>query len=79
MKVLLNVFSSMCIGSRPYCPQLNPVENVWEEIREKHFTNLVFSSMNAVEDQLSKALLDLENHPETAKSISSFSWIVTSI
>ena len=24
----------------PYCPQLNPVEHVWDEIREKFFPNL---------------------------------------
>jgi transposase len=61
----------------PYSPQLNPVENLWEEIREKHFTNLVFDSMNAVEIQLIQALLDLETHPALVRSISSFSWIIT--
>jgi transposase len=63
----------------PYCPQLNPVENLWEEIREKHFTNLAFDSMDAVEAQLIQALLYLEDHPTTVQSISSFSWIVTSL
>ena len=28
----------------PYCPELNPTEHVWDEIREKFFTNLVFDS-----------------------------------
>ena len=32
----------------PYSPQLNPAENVWHEMREKWFGNLVFSSLDAV-------------------------------
>jgi len=31
-----------------YSPEVNPVEHVWEEIREKHFYNRVFNSMEAV-------------------------------
>jgi transposase len=45
----------------PYSPQCNPVENIWDEIREKWSPNLVFKNMRAVEDTLEKALLTLEN------------------
>ena len=34
----------------PYSPQLNPVEHIWDEIREKWFANEVFNSLDAVED-----------------------------
>jgi transposase len=34
----------------PYAPALNPVENLWDELREKHFHNRVFASLNALED-----------------------------
>ncbi len=28
----------------PYSPQLNPVENIWDDRREKFFANIVFES-----------------------------------
>jgi transposase len=45
----------------PYSPQLNPVEYIWDEIREKWFANEVFNSLHAVEDRLVEALVALEN------------------
>src|SRR5947199_5806339 len=35
-----------------YSPELNPVEHIWEEIREKAFSNRVFPSLDALCDQL---------------------------
>ncbi|BBJ23996.1 hypothetical protein W01_19230 [Candidatus Nitrotoga sp. AM1P] len=32
----------------PYAPELNPVEHVWDELREKHFHNRVFDSLDAL-------------------------------
>ena len=61
----------------PYCPELNPTENMWDEIREKFFPNLFFDSLDAVEDKLSEACLHYERHPEIVKSIVSFPWIET--
>lgn len=63
----------------PYSPQLNPVEHLWDEIREKYFTNVVFDSIDAVEDRLMEALIFMNNHPETVKSFSGFKWIITSL
>lgn len=34
-----------------YSPQLMPVEHIWEEIREKHFYNHLFPSLDKVEDE----------------------------
>jgi transposase len=44
----------------PWSPPLNPVEHVWDEVREKWFGNRVFDSMDAVEEQLITALQILE-------------------
>lgn len=60
----------------PYSPELNPAEQVGEEIREKWFPNRVFHSLEAVEDPLAEAALDLENHPGLVASIAGFDWIV---
>ncbi len=63
----------------PYCPQLNPVESIWEEIREKFFPNLVFADMDALEEKLVEALLWLENNFQKVQSIVGFDWIVNQL
>jgi hypothetical protein len=63
----------------PYSPELNPVENIWEELREKHFHNRVFSSLDAVEEQLFHGLTRLESNPETTRSIVAWTWIINAI
>lgn len=63
----------------PYSPQLNPTEHLWEEIREKWFPNKVFRSLEAVEDQLVDALVELENSPDRVRSLTCFDWIESSI
>jgi riboflavin biosynthesis pyrimidine reductase len=50
-------------------------ENMWDEIREKFFTNLVFDSMNAVEDKLEEAMIFYDKKREIVKSITGFNWI----
>jgi transposase len=40
----------------PYAPELNSVEHVWDELREKRFHNRVFDSLDALEDHLEIAL-----------------------
>jgi len=61
----------------PYSPELNPVEHLWEEIREKWFPNLVFDSLTGVEDRLVEALAALENSPQRVARIAGFDWIVS--
>ncbi|SFM43063.1 DDE superfamily endonuclease [Nitrosomonas communis] len=39
----------------PYSPELNPVENLWDELREKSFHNRVFDSLGALENHLEAA------------------------
>jgi hypothetical protein len=63
----------------PYSPELNPVENVWEELREKFFGNLVFADMDAPEERLLLGLGHLEGHPEITRSISAWSWLINTI
>jgi DDE superfamily endonuclease len=38
----------------PYSPELNPKENLWDEIREKIFKNLALKSTNAVVQNLGR-------------------------
>jgi transposase len=59
----------------PWSPQLNAVEHVWDEIREKWFGNRVFDSLNAVEEQLTTALKTLEEDAPRVASLTGFDWI----
>ena len=43
-----------------YSPELNPVENLWDELREKSFHNRVFDSLLALENHLEAAMRDME-------------------
>ena len=58
-----------------WSPPLNPVEHLWDEVREKWFANRVFDSMAAVEDQLVMALTRLEADPQRVASLAGFDWI----
>ena len=59
----------------PYSPQLNPVENLWDDLREKHFANRCFGSLAAVKDTLCVALRELHNDHQRTQSITGFPWI----
>lgn len=61
----------------PYSPQCNPVEHIWDEIREKWFPNRVFKTLNAVEDILVAALQTLEDDHAKVHSLTGFHWIIS--
>ena len=63
----------------PYAPELNPVEHLWDELREKFFHNLAFDSLDALEDRLEFALNTLEQNQPTIKSIVRWPWIVNAL
>ena len=63
----------------PYAPELNPIEHVWDELREKFFHNQVFKSLGALEKRLAQALLELENDHQRVKSIVHWKWIIDSL
>jgi transposase len=63
----------------PHSPQLNPVEHLWDEIREKWFPNKVFRTLDAVEDTLVEALVELENAPTRLRALTGFDWITVSL
>ena len=63
----------------PYSPELNPVEHIWDELREKWFQNLVFDSIEAVEDRLVEALVTLEEDNTRILNLTAFPWIISSL
>ena len=63
----------------PYSPELNPKENLWDEIREKIFKNYALKSIDAVRAKLKQAILYIERNPKIVQSITSFPYIATSL
>lgn len=59
----------------PYSPELNPVEHLWEQIRERWFHNHLFSSLKAVETELVTALQHFLYSPAELLALTHFSWM----
>lgn len=61
----------------PYRPELNPVEHVWEYLRENHFGNDTFPTLGAVGERLATGLRTLAQQPELVRSLTCFDWLNT--
>jgi len=60
------------IAQPAYGPELNPVEHVWEELREKQLAHLAFASLEDVIDNVCEGLNQLEAHPDHLRSLTYF-------
>jgi len=60
----------------PYCPDLNPQEQIWDELREKFFANKLFKTLQAVIKTAVKGLRFLEQTPNMIQSLTARSWIL---
>jgi len=58
----------------PKCPELNPVENIWQFIRDNWLSNRVFRSYANILDHCSDAWNRLANQPWTIRSIGLRQW-----
>jgi len=55
-----------------YSPEVNPVEHLWEELREKYLHNLVFPSLEDLIEVLCQALTELIDDKERLRSMMFF-------
>ena len=67
------------IQQPPYSPELNPVEHIWDDIREKEFANRAFGSIKAVMDALCSGIQRLIGAPDYVKSMTGFPHIINSL
>ncbi len=58
----------------PYTPEMNPIEQIWKEIRKLGFRNEVFTSLEKVVDRLCDTICLLS--PALIRSITGSNWIV---
>ncbi len=58
----------------PYCPELNPVENVREFLRANHLSNRVFDTREAILDACCNAWNAFIADPERIRSVTAREW-----
>ena len=63
----------------PYAPELNPVEHIWDDLREKAFHNRVFESIDGLENHLESSLRELEHDKKRVGSIVAWPWIINAL
>lgn len=59
----------------PATPEMNPIEQIWKEIRKQGFRNEIFHTLNDVIDRLCETIRSLT--PDTIKSITGREWILS--
>jgi len=59
----------------PYTPEMNPIEQIWTEIRKRGFRNEIFASLEKVIDRLCQTICSLSN--STITSITGRDWIMS--
>jgi transposase len=60
----------------PATPEMNPIEQIWKEIRKRGFRNEIFPSLDKVMDRLCDTINSLSK--PTIKSITARDWIIQS-
>ena len=58
----------------PYTPEMNPIKQIWKELRITGFRNEVFASLEKVVDRLCDTICTLTS--DTIKSMTRRSWII---
>ena len=59
----------------PYMPEMNPIEQIWKEIRKCGFKNEVFKTHQMIIDRFYDTICSL--YYETIKSITGRDWILS--
>lgn len=58
----------------PYAPELNPVENVWQYLRQNFLAHRVFEGYDQIVDACCDAWNRFANNPKIVQSITSRQW-----
>ena len=58
----------------PYTPEMNPIEQIWKEIRKRGFRNEVFPTLEKVIDRLCDVIKDLTT--SVIQSVTARQWIL---
>lgn len=59
----------------PYSPELNPAEQIWNQLRRNYFANRVFDSLEAATAQAEFGLTEMAKNRAAMKSLTNWPWI----
>ena len=59
----------------PYTPEMNPIEQIWKEIRKRGFRNEIFATLDKVVNRLCDTICDLS--AQVVRSITARGWILS--
>ena len=59
----------------PYTPEMNPIEQIWKELRKMGFKNEIFPTLEKVVDRLCDVINNLS--ADIVRSITGRSWILS--
>ena len=62
------------VATKDITPEMNPIEQIWKQLRSMGFRNEVFKTLNHVIDRLCETIRRLSS--DTVKSITARHWIV---
>lgn len=58
----------------PYSPELNPVEQIWQQLRKSHFSNRCFKGYTEIIEVCCKAWNTFTEKPEVIQSLCARKW-----
>jgi hypothetical protein len=58
----------------PYSPELNPVEQVWQQLRQSDWANRCFTDYDQIVDVCCQAWNQFANQPDTIRSLCTRKW-----
>lgn len=58
----------------PYTPEMNPIEQIWKELRKRGFRNEIFATLNKVVERLCDTICSLKH--SDIQSITARKWII---
>jgi putative transposase len=61
----------------PATPEMNPIEQIWKEIRKRGFRNEIFPSLEHVISRLSVTIRSLSH--DTIMSITGRDWLISAV
>lgn len=59
----------------PYSPELNPAEQIWNQLRRNYFANCVFDSLDAATEQAEKGLSKMAADKTAMCRLTNWPWI----
>ena len=63
----------------PYSPELNPIENVWQYLRQNFLSNRVFDNYEAIVEACCNAWLAFIALPQVVRSVTQRTWATVNL